>query len=393
MPIEGVGVPQLERLVSPFPPHSTLLFLNDPGIEAEPFLYQAAHHQLARGGEVVYAVTNRAPGSVLAAMAGFGLDVHDHRARLSFVDAFSPLMGVVSTHDQVVAQPATAEAFIAQIERLARERPRAWLLIDSLSTLLDQDSEGRFLAQYPRLVAAMRGFELTEALFTKWPYGDDVAPFLSAFDAVVGVRGVEDRVTTGQYFVVERAAWRPSLEARPWLFKALKPGGVHVYIPKVLVTGPYNAGKSSFVQNVSDSAVSVDQLGTTVALDHGRVTMDGLTTDVFGTPGQARFDPLLTLLAGQALGVIVVVDATKPDSFPRAREMLLQTWKQGLPCIIAANKQDLPDALPPADVERLLNPPARVKVVPCSGQDVASARRVLKELMDQILLQPSEVAP
>jgi uncharacterized protein len=196
-------------------------------------------------------------------------------------------------------------------------------------------------------------------------------------------------VTTGQYFVVERAQGAPVREPRPRLFKALKPGGVHVYVPKIVVTGPYNAGKSSFIHAISDTAVSADHLGTTVALDHGRITLEGLTADIFGTPGQARFDPILRIVGGQAVGVIVVVDSTKPDSLDRARDMLQQMWRQGLPAIIAANKQDLPGALTPAEVARLMDPPQGIKVVGCQGQDRESGRQVLRELLDQILEAPA----
>lgn len=386
--IDGLGVPQLEKLVCPIPLHSTLLFVNDPGIEAEPFLYQAAAHHLARGGSVVYAVTNRSPSAVVAAMQGFGLDVHEHRARLKFLDAFSALMGAASDAELPLRDPTPAR-FAQALDDLSRAHPDAWLIVDSLSSLLDQSNEAAFTASFPRMMEAMRRFPFTQALFTRWPYGPETDQALARFDGAVSVRGVEDRVTTGQYFAVDRAAWLPALERRRRLFKALKPGGVHVYIPKVVVTGPYNAGKSSFVHSISDSAVSVDQLGTTVALDHGRVTMDGLTADIFGTPGQARFDPILRIVAGQALGVIVVVDSTKPESFPRAKEMLHATWSHGIPGIIAANKQDLPGALPPSEVARMLDPPARVKVVGCSGQDRISGRVVLKELLDQILESPT----
>lgn len=392
MSTEAVGIPQLERLVSPFPPHAAVLFTNDPGVEGEPFLYHAAHARLAQGGDVVYAVTTRTPGAVLAAMSSYGLDIVEQRSRLHFIDAFSGLMGAASPGATLVSDPNDPQSFVDAIEKAAREHPNAWLVVDTLSSLIDQSSEERFAAAFPRLMAAMQKFALTEALFTRWPYGPSIQALLGHFDAVVGIRGVEDRVTTGAYFVVERAAWRPTLEPRPRLFKALKPGGVHVYIPKILVTGPYNAGKSTFVHAISDTAVSVDHLGTTVAMDHGRVTMDGLTADIFGTPGQSRFDPILRILAGQALGVIVVVDSTKPDSFPRAREMLHATWRQGLPGIIAANKQDEPGALPPAEVARLMEPPARVKVVGCAGLDRESGRNVLKQLLDQIL-EPEEVAP
>lgn len=381
----GVGVPHLEKLLSPLPSRAQILVANDPGIEAEPFLYQSAFAQLEAGGHVVYVVTNRPPATVLSAMLSLGLDIEPHRTRFHFVDAFSPLMGAASIAEHLVGEPEDPAHLADVLERVAHEHPKAHLVVDSLSTVVDQAREGTFARAYPRLRDAMRRFAFAEVLFTRWPYGTDIQRVVSDFDAVVAVHGVEDRVMTGQYFVVERAAWKPGLAPKPRLFKTLKPGGVHVYVPKIVITGPFNAGKSSFVHAVSDIAVSVDQLGTTVALDHGQVTMDGLTADIFGTPGQARFDPILRIVAGQALGVIVVVDSTKPDSFARAKEMLHQTWRQGLPAIIAANKQDLPDALPATEVARLLDPPPRVKVVACRGSERDSARAVLQELLDQIL--------
>lgn len=386
MEAQGVGVPQLDRLLAPVPEHATLVFLNDPGVDAEPFAYQAAQRRLENGGTVVYAVTNRAPSTIARAMREFGCDLAAHRGRVFWVDAFSSLMGMGSEADYVAVSPGNMEEFSTLLDRAGREHPDALLVVDSLSQLIDQGSWERFAAGFPRLLAAMRRFAMSEAIFTRWPYSGDLDALLASFDGVVTLRGVEDRVMVSQYFRVERASWRSDLDEKPRLYRSLKPGGVHVYIPKIVVTGPYNAGKSSFIHALSDSAVSVDHLGTTVALDHGRVTMDGLTADVFGTPGQSRFDPILKIVAGQALGVVVVVDSTKPDSFARAREMMHLTWKQGIPGIIAANKQDLPDALPPEEVAKLIAPPPTVKVVGCEGQDRESSRRVLRELIDQILL-------
>lgn len=381
----GVGVSQLDRILAPVPERSLVLVANDPGVEADAFLYHAAHQRLAEGRHVVYVAYNRSPGSVVAGMAALGLDGAADPGLLHFVDAFSPLMGLPVEKGGLLRDAADPLLLAAELERLAQEHPEAALIVDSLSTLLDQATAERFLPAFDRLERAMRRFAFVEALWTRWPYERGVAALVDRFDAIVAVHPVEDRVATGQFFRVERAAWQPSVDTRPRLFRTLHPGGVHVFIPKIVVTGPYNAGKSTFVHGISDSAVSVDQLGTTVALDHGRVTFEGLTADIFGTPGQSRFDPILRLIAGQALGVIVVVDSTKPDSFPRAREMLLQTWRQGLAGVIAANKQDLPGALHPDEVKRILDPPPRVRVIGCSGQDRESGRAVLRALLDQIL--------
>lgn len=378
-------MPQLERLICPMPEHTSLLFVNDPGVEAEAFLYQGAYAHLSAGGRVVYAVTNRAPEAVTAAMGALGLDVLGHKDRLAFLDAFSAHMAQPSSAKHVVQNPSNPLDFARTLEAAAREAPDAMLVVDALSTLVDQAGAEKFEAAWPKLQAAMARFRWSESLFTRWPYPESITGILEDFDGVVQLKGVEDRITISQYFRVERARWRESVDTKPRLYRSLKPGGVHVFIPKIVVTGPYNAGKSSFIHAISDTAVSVDQLGTTVALDHGRVTMEGLTADIFGTPGQARFDPILRIVAGQALGVIVVVDSTKPDSFARAAEMMNLTWRQGLPGVIAANKQDLPGALPPEEMAKMIAVPKGVHIVPCSGQDRESGRQVLKTLIDLIL--------
>lgn len=381
-------MPQLDKLLAPLPEHVTIVYANDPGVEPEPFLWHAVHRRLEAGGRVVLAVTSRAPATAMKGMRELGFDLHEHRDRLHWIDCFSALMGSASDAEYMGRSPGNVEEFATLVERAAREHPDALLVVDSLSQLADQASWERLSAAFPRILQAMQRFDAAQCAFTRWPYSGDVDGMLSQLDGVVSLRGVEERVMLSQYFRVERASWAAQAkDAKPRLYKALKPGGVHVYIPKIVVTGPYNAGKSSFVHAVSDQAVSVDQLGTTVALDHGRVTMEGLTADVFGTPGQSRFDPILKVVAGQALGVVVLVDATKPDSFGRAREMMQLTWKQGLPAIIAANKQDLPDALAPDEVARLIAPPPTVRVVGCSGQDRESSRKVVQELIEQILAQ------
>ncbi|MCH8331048.1 MAG: GTP-binding protein, partial [Bacteroidetes bacterium] len=166
------------------------------------------------------------------------------------------------------------------------------------------------------------------------------------------------------YFTVSKASWLEEIEHREIPFKVVKPGGVNVYIPKILVTGPYNAGKTSFIHSVSVKAVSVDRAGTTVALDHGKVMYHGLLADLFGTPGQERFDPLLKMLGGEALGVIIVIDATNPKSFPRAKEMLHLTHAENLPAVLAANKADLKGALKPGEIREKMKLPKEIPIVP-----------------------------
>ncbi|HLE46975.1 MAG TPA: GTP-binding protein, partial [Candidatus Thermoplasmatota archaeon] len=367
------------------PAGSSVALVNDPGVEAEPFLYQSCYQHLHEGRTVIYGVFNRPPSAVLRGLQEYGFDIEPYKARLHFLDAFSPLMGASENARYTLRTPADLGRFRGILEQIHKDQPDAVLILDSLSTLIDNTSLDAAIQSLTEAHDAMKSFPMALALLTRWPYGDDFTRLLATFDCVISLRGVEDRVLLNQYFMVDRAAWSRTVDHRPVLYKAIKPGGVFVYIPKVVVTGPYHAGKSTFVQTLSDTAVSVNRLGTTVALDHGHLTIDGLTADIFGTPGQERFDPLLKTIAGQALGVIVVVDSTRPDTLPRAKDMMELTGKQGLPMIIAANKQDAPGALTPAEIAKRLNVPPHIRVIGCTGQDKTSAQHVLRELLNQIM--------
>ena len=41
-------------------------------------------------------------------------------------------------------------------------------------------------------------------------------------------------------------------------------------------------------------------MGTTIAMDHGYLDYKGFAADVYGTPGQEKFDPILEFLAEEA---------------------------------------------------------------------------------------------
>ena len=222
---------------------------------------------------------------------------------------------------------------------------------------------------------------------TEWPYDEKTLEVAKDVDCVVIIRGVEERVIFGQYFAVLTATWLDAnrYKKRSTLFKVTSPGGVKVYLPKILVTGPFNAGKSTFVHSLSTKAVSVERLGTTVAIDHGHVDHEGITTEVFGTPGQERFDPILKQLASGAIGVIIIIDSTQLDTIPRAKEMMRKVWKEGLPLIIAANKQDLPGAVSPEEMKEALKIPERIQVVPCTATDRDAVLKVFDTLIESIM--------
>jgi uncharacterized protein len=209
-------------------------------------------------------------------------------------------------------------------------------------------------------------------LFTEWPYQPAFLKSLkTVFDTIIEVKSIEEKLFFRQYFSVTKHKSGVT-EKQVIPYRVMRPGGIKIYIPKILVTGPFNAGKTSFIHSSSVKAVSVDRLGTTIALDHGHVKYKDFAVDLFGTPGQQRFDPILKLLGGEALGVVVMVSSTDPLGFPRALEMMKKAQVYGLPVVFAANKADLRGALAPNQIK--LRMKLKEDVIPVTAKDLTKVQ-------------------
>jgi hypothetical protein len=166
-------------------------------------------------------------------------------------------------------------------------------------------------------------------------------------------------------------------------------------ILKIVVTGPFSAGKSQFVKTISDIPVvsterriSAREKGqksqTTVAMDYGRVQLGDDILHLNGTPGQSRFDFMWEILSKEMHGLVLVVDATTPESFEAARAMLADILSpRTVPYVIAANKQDHEAALHPDKVRRHLGLTDSL-VMPCVASRKTSVKMVLSQLVDLI---------
>ncbi len=172
---------------------------------------------------------------------------------------------------------------------------------------------------------------------------------------------------------------------------------------KMVVTGPFNSGKTAFIQSVSEiDVVSTERKisseaerikeTTTVAMDFGRITVDDdLVLYLFGTPGQKRFDFMWEILSEGMLGFIVMVDSARPETYREARG-ILQTFRAYAPTpyVVAANKQDQPDAWEVDDLRIALNLDPKVKMLPCVATDREKVKKVLLELLYSILEEMKE---
>lgn len=109
---------------------------------------------------------------------------------------------------------------------------------------------------------------------------------------------------------------------------------------KIVFTGPPGAGKTTAIGVLSDippvttdvhnSDPSLHKSLTTVGLDYGHVDLDdGMRVKLFGTPGQQRFDFMWRILAANALGLVILIDNSRPDPLGDLRACL-DTFGEGL---------------------------------------------------------------
>ncbi len=371
-------MPSLDEALSRHRPGDATLVLNDPGVDARPFLVQAAEKALHAGLDVVLMTTDRAPRRFIG-----DLDVDDDQmARLHVLDAHSEVAGFADP-DHTHVQSTNLLDAIGHIERAGDAHPGAVLVLESLNGLERAGGVQALAAQATRLRDALARYHDAIVGFTRWTEEVALASLLDGFAHRIHLQAVEDRVITSQYFRVERAAGE-SLSTAPVLYRS-DDAHVRVYVPKIVVTGDADAGKTTFIHAVCDHAASTEQKGVTVAMDKGAIEREGLRVDIFGTPGQERFDPLLAPILRQAVGVILVVDSTRPETFERSQHMLKLAWRHGLHAVIAANKQDEEGALSSEEVESRIEPPAGVEVLPCQATDAASATGVFDALLSKIL--------
>lgn len=167
---------------------------------------------------------------------------------------------------------------------------------------------------------------------------------------------------------------------------------------KMVVTGPFSAGKTQFIQSISEIDVVATERKisraeerikdqTTVAMDFGRISVDeDLVLYLFGTPGQRRFDFMWEILSEGMLGFVVLIDSVKPETFREAKNILeIFRGYADTPYVVAANKQDMPDSWSPDDLRIALKISPDVKVLPCVATDKESVKNVVLELLYHIL--------
>ena len=177
---------------------------------------------------------------------------------------------------------------------------------------------------------------------------------------------------------------------------------------KIVVTGPFAAGKTTLIQTISEVAIvgtdrdvtdetSSIKSRTTVAMDFGRITFgDDLSLFLFGTPGQRRFEVMWEILSEGMIGFIVLVNAADQRSIDEAAH-ILETFRRyaDVPYIVGVSHLDEADA--PVEeifskVSQALELPEGTGIVSCDPRDRENVKSLMLHILFGVLQRLEQAA-
>jgi hypothetical protein len=167
---------------------------------------------------------------------------------------------------------------------------------------------------------------------------------------------------------------------------------------KIVVTGPFAAGKTTLIRTISEITVLSTERSitdetrsrktdTTVAMDFGRITIDrDLVLYLFGTPGQDRFDFMWEILGEGMLGYVLLIDATRPDSLEESASILAAFRRMAhVPFVVGLNRSAGMDEAEEEQIRSRLELEPEIPVVPCDVTDRESVKAVLLALLYSVV--------
>jgi small GTP-binding protein len=363
---------------------SNVLILADLAVDKSKFASALVNYRLDEDDNLVYFVNNRMPQYINERIDSDGAE-----GETALIDGFSSTLNKGSSERFRIDTDLKADRSeylkeSKETTKQALEELEDWgttYVMDSLDTFAGQWDEVEDFVDEIGPVAedtlAVNYYFLPNLGFEEGE-DNDIDRLKEIFDYVIHLKGLERSGIVLKYIDIRK----PDIETKvPF---DITPEGLVMYVPKMLVTGPYDAGKSTTVQNMSEEAVSVDRLGTTVSLDHGQVERNGLKAELFGTPGQKRFDWALDFLGRSIFGCFIVVDSRDPN-YDRVRKLKEDLEAEELPFIILANFQNKEDALSPEEIEEELD----IKTVGIDAKHDEGLDEALQSLMEEILSRHS----
>ncbi|KAI8370382.1 ADP-ribosylation factor family-domain-containing protein [Radiomyces spectabilis] len=132
----------------------------------------------------------------------------------------------------------------------------------------------------------------------------------------------------------------------------------------VLIIGLDNAGKTTLLERIKSvfmgvSSLPPDKIAPTVGLNIGRVDIKSSRINFWDLGGQRDLQSLWERYYSECHAIVFVVDSTDSKRLEECKDtfekMITNDAVEGVPLLMLANKQDLPDALRVEEIKEVFN--------------------------------------
>jgi len=127
---------------------------------------------------------------------------------------------------------------------------------------------------------------------------------------------------------------------------------------ELTLVGLQNSGKTTLVNVLANGQFQEDMIPT-VGFNMKKITKGNVTIKLWDIGGQPRFRSMWERYCRGVNSIVFVVDAADPEKFETAskelHELLNKPPLAGIPLLVLANKNDLPDAASSDDIIQKLD--------------------------------------
>ncbi|EFN63993.1 ADP-ribosylation factor-related protein 1 [Formica fusca] len=138
----------------------------------------------------------------------------------------------------------------------------------------------------------------------------------------------------------------------------------------ILILGLDNAGKTTYLEAAKTKftknykGMNPSKITTTVGLNIGKIDIAGVSFNFWDLGGQEELQSLWDKYYAESHAVIYIVDSSDRDRIPDSKEafdkVISSEHLTGVPLLVLANKQDVPDCMGVREVKPIFNQSAHL---------------------------------